>query len=729
MATPRRFEKDFFGRTLSFETGKVAGLANGAVTVQYGETVVLVTVCSGKEPREGVDFLPLTIDYEERLYAAGRIPGGYIRREGRPSEAAILACRLVDRPIRPLLPKTWRKDVQVIITVFSTDKENDPSIMAVTGASAALSLSDVPFDGPVSAVRVGYINNEIVINPTFSQMEESTLDVVVASTSKEVVMLEAGADEIPEDLMIEAIEAGHEANQEIIALQIEMAKEIGKEKQEKPVVEVDSKLVAKVQEIIGDKLEEALKNKDKEPREAAVGAVKTEVFESLVEEYGKTILDDIIEKEAKKIVRRKVIQEGIRVSGRGLKEIRPISCEVGILPRVHGSSLFTRGETQVLNIATLGPINKAQQLDGLGLEETKRYMHHYNFPPYSTGEVRRMGGTGRREIGHGALAEHALLPVIPEEASEFPYTIRLVSECLSSSGSTSMASTCASSLTLMDAGVPIKSAVAGISIGLMTGEDGSFETLTDIEGVEDFYGDMDFKVAGTESGITAIQMDTKLQGLSREVVRKAIHQAKEGRLFILGKMNDAISQSRVDLSKYAPRMHKMVINQDKIGALIGPGGKTIRSIIEATEATVDVESDGTVYVGATNSESAAKAIKMIEDLTKEVEAGQIYTGKVVRIMTFGAFVELLPGKDGLVHISELDAGRVEKVEDVVNIGDEITVKVMEIDSQGRINLSRKALLVSEEEYEAGKKREQRPSGQRPGRSGGKDFRPRGNNRR
>lgn len=727
MTTPRRFEKDFYGRTLSFETGKVAGLANGAVTVQYGDTVVLVTVCSGKEPREGVDFLPLTIDYEERLYAAGRIPGGYIRREGRPSEAAILACRLVDRPIRPLLPKAWRKDVQIVITVFSTDKENDPSIMAVTGASAALALSDVPFDGPVSAVRVGYINNEIVVNPTLTQMEESTMDVIVASTSKEVVMLEAGADEIPEDLMIEAIETGHEANQEIIAMQAEMAKEIGKQKQEKPVTEENTELIAKVQEIISGKLEEALKNQEKEPREAAVSAVKAEVFESLAEEYGRAALDDILEKEAKKIVRRKVIKEGVRVSGRGLGEIRPISCEVGVLPRVHGSSIFTRGETQVLNVATLGPMKSAQQLDGIGTEETKRYMHHYNFPPYSTGEARRMGGTSRREIGHGALAERALVPVIPKEWSEFPYTIRLVSECLSSSGSTSMASTCASSLTLMDAGVPIKSAVAGISVGLMTDEDGSFETLTDIEGLEDFYGDMDFKVAGTEKGITAIQMDTKLQGLSREVVRKAIHQAKDGRLFILGKMNEAIAQSRGDLSKYAPRMHKMVINQDKIGALIGPGGKTIRSIIEATEATVDVESDGTVYVGATNGESAAKAIKMIEDLTKEVEAGQIYTGKVVRLMTFGAFVELLPGKDGLVHISELDTSRVEKVEDVVNIGDEITVKVMEIDNQGRINLSRKALLVSEDEYEAGKKRDQRP-GQRPGRSGGKDFRPRGNRR-
>jgi polyribonucleotide nucleotidyltransferase len=691
LVTSNSFESEVGGRKLTIETGKLAGQASGAVTARYGDTVVLVTACASQEPREGVDFLPLTVDYEERLYAAGKIPGGFIRREGRPSQEATLASRLTDRPLRPLLPKAWRNDIQVIITVLSADLENDPDILAVIGGSAALSISPVPFAGPVSAVHVGYINGEMVLNPTLAQLEDSQLDLVVVSTKEAIVMIEAGANEAPEDIVLQGIEFGHQANQPIIQLQEQLQQAVGQPKMETPVSEVNPEVLSEISPIADEKLIQALGQPEKSQREEELSELSKELLEKLGEKYPEADIKAALDLKIRTAIRSDLLEKHKRIDGRSLTNVRPISCEVGLLPRTHGSALFSRGQTQVLTITTLGSVGKEQMLDGLGIEEKKRFIHHYNFPPFSSGETRRIGSPGRREIGHGALAERAIEPVLPK-AEDFPYTIRLVSEVLSSSGSTSMASVCAASLSLMDAGIPTKAAVAGIAMGLVTGEGGKYAILTDIQGIEDNYGDMDFKVAGTANGITALQMDTKLKGISLEVVTKTLPQARQARLFILEKMQQTISASRPELSKYAPRMYKITIDPDKIGAVIGTGGRTIRSIIEETKTTIDVDNDGTVIIGSANEEGARKAIDIIESLTKEVEVGAIYTGKVSRILNFGAMVEIAPGKEGLVHISELADHRVAKVEDEVKIGDELTVKVIGIDDLGRVNLSRRAVF-------------------------------------
>ncbi|MEK7353080.1 MAG: polyribonucleotide nucleotidyltransferase [Chloroflexota bacterium] len=691
MIAPKTFECELAGRKLVIETGKLAGQANAAVTVRYGDSVVLVTLCIADKPREGVDFLPLTVDYEERMYAVGKIPGGFIRREGRPSTEATLVCRLTDRPLRPLLPKIWRNDIQLVITVLSADQENDPDTLAVIGSSTVLAMSEVPFAGPVGAVRVGYINEQLVLNPTLAQLNDSQFDVVVASTKDAVAMIEAGAKEASEDLIIRAIQFGHEANQAIIKLQEEIQKACGKAKLPAPVVETNPALLQAVSKAVGGKVIPALSQPDKVKREEALSILKVELVAALREAYPEKEILHALDDEIKAEIRKSLLEKKQRIRGRSLTEIRPLSCEVGLLPRTHGSGLFTRGDTQVLTIATLGSTRKEQQLDGLGIEESKRFIHHYNFPPFSTGEAGRVGNPGRREIGHGALAERSLLPVLPKD-EDFPYTIRLVSEVLSSSGSTSMASVCASSLSLMDAGIPIKTAVAGIAMGLVTDDKGNYVILTDIEDLEDYNGDTDFKVAGTVGGITGLQMDTKLKGLSLEIVGKTIMQAKDARLFILDKMNKTIAASRPEMSKYAPRVYKITVPTEKIGAVIGPGGKTIRAITEATKATIDIDDTGTVLIGSNDEAGARKAIAFIEGLTKEAEVGTVYTGKVSRILNFGAMVEILPGKEGLVHISELADYRVANVEDVVKVGDEITVKVIDIDNLGRVNLSRKAVL-------------------------------------
>ena len=683
------FQCQVGGKDLIIESGRFAGQASGAVTVRYGDTVVLVTATVADEPREGIDFLPLTIDYEERLYAAGKIPGGFIRREGRPSEEAILACRLVDRPIRPLLPKKWRRDIQIVATVLSVDHENDPDVLAVIGASAALCISEIPFDGPISAVHVGCINGELVLNPALAELENSQIDMVVASTGKAVVMLEAGAKEVSEEILPKAIQFGFEANQDIIRLQEQIKQACGKSKEEAPPQEDNAEATSAVASTIDDELPAILMEADKSTREEKLAGLKKKLVESLGETYAKEDIMAGFEARAKAEVRNNVLA-GKRLNGRALDEVRPIDVEVGLLPRTHGSALFSRGQTQVLTIVTLGSTRKEQQLDGLGIEETKRFIHHYNFPPFSSGEAKRLGSPGRREIGHGALAERSLVPVLPGD-EDFPYTIRLVSEVLSSNGSTSMASVCAGSLSLMDAGIPMKTAVSGVAMGLITGESGEYQVLTDIEGLEDAYGDMDFKIAGTRDGVTAVQMDIKLKGVGLEVLEKIITQSHEARMFILDRMNEAISTSRAEVSPYAPRMYKISIDPDKIGSIIGSGGKTIRSITEQTKTTIDVDNEGNVVVGATNEEAARKAIDIIEGLTKDVEVGTIYTGKVARIFDFGAMVEILPGKEGLVHISELADHRVGKVEDVVKIGDEITVKVINLDNLGRINLSHRAV--------------------------------------
>ncbi len=693
MTESQSFECEVGGRSLVIDTGKFARQASGAVTVRYGDTVVLVTVCVSNEPREGIDFLPLTVDYEERLYAAGKIPGGFIRREGRPSEEATLACRLTDRPLRPLLPKEWRNDIQLIVTVLSADQENDPDILAVIGSSTALSISEVPFEGPVSAVHIGYINNELVLNPALAQLESSQLDLVVASTKQAIVMVEAGAQEVSEDIVTQAIKFGHEANQDIIGLQEQLQQACGKPKQEASISKINPKVIPAISSVVDGRLDQALYQPDKPQREQMLSNLQKELVEKLGESFPEEEILSAFDTRIKAEIRTNILDKGRRVGGHSPTEVRPLGCQVGLLPRTHGSALFTRGRTQVLTITTLGSIKQEQQLDGLGIEETKRFIHHYNFPPFSNGEVKRIGTPGRREIGHGALAERALIPVLPKD-EDFPYTIRLVSEVLSSSGSTSMASVCAGSLSLMDAGIPIKRAVAGVAMGLVTGEKDNYVILTDIEGIEDNYGDMDFKVAGTAEGITALQLDIKLKGISLGILEKVLSQAREARLFILETMQQTISSSRPEVSRYAPRMHKIMIDPDKIGSVIGTGGKTIRSIIDETKTTIDISNDGTVLIGSPDEEAARKAIEIVESLTKEVEIGGIYTGKVTRLMNFGAFVEVLPGKEGLVHISELADYRVDKVEDIVKVGDEITVKVVDIDNMGRVNLSRRA--VSEE---------------------------------
>jgi len=690
---PRTFSCDLNGKTLTIETGRLAGQADGAVTVRLGDTVVLATVVVAKEAREGTDFLPLTIDYEERLYAAGKIPGGFIRREGRPSEAATLSSRLTDRPLRPLLPKTWRREIQVVITTLSVDQENDPDVLGVIGGSAALCISSMPFEGPVSAVHVGYINDQFVVNPAMKDLESGVLDMVVASTAKAVTMVEAGAKEVSEEIAIKAIQIGHEACQAINKIQEELRAACGKAKQPVPVVETKAGLVELVDRLSGDRISPILMSKTKQERESNLDALVNEIIKQAGEGFTATEIQGAFDDKVKKVLRKSILEKGLRLAGRGTDEIRPLSCDVGLLPRTHGSGLFTRGQTQVLAITTLGSAGEEQKLDGLGIEDTKRFIHHYNFPGFSTGETRRTGNPGRREIGHGALAERSLAPIIPDE-KEFPYTIRLVSEVMSSSGSTSMGSVCASTLSMMDAGVPIKSMVAGIAMGLITDYDSDkYVVLTDIEGYEDAYGDMDYKVAGTDKGITALQMDIKLKGVDWAILGQAMQKAKIARNTILGVMRAKISTPRPEMSPYAPRVYKIKINPDKIGAVIGSGGKTIRSIIEQTKATIDIEDDGTVLIGSSEAASALRAIQIIESLTKEIEIGAVYTGKVSRIMNFGAMVEIVPGKDGLIHISELADYRVGKVEDIVKIGDEVTVKVIEIDNMGRINLSRRALLA------------------------------------
>ena len=691
MISSNSFEREVGGRRLIVDTGKLAGQASGAVTIRYGDTVVLVTVCTGDEPRQGIDFVPLTVDYEERLYAAGKIPGGFIRREGRPTQEATLASRLTDRPLRPLLPKGWRNEIQLVITVLSADQENDPDILAVIGSSAALSISQIPFDGPVSAVHVGYINGELILNPTLVQLGNSQLDLVVVSTKQAIVMVEAGAKEVSEDIVLQAIEFGHQANQGIIELQEQLQQACGRPKVEAPVSEVNPEVMTAISPMVDGRLAQALSQPEKLQREQALSNLKSELVESLGESFPEEDIIAAFETKVRAEIRGNLLDKAKRIDGRGLTDIRPISCEIGLLPRTHGSALFTRGQTQVLTITTLGSTRKEQPLDGLGLEETKRFIHHYNFPPFSSGEVKRIGTPGRREIGHGALVERAIAPVLPKD-EDFPYTIRLVSEILSSSGSTSMASVCASSLSLMDAGIPTKAAVAGVAMGLVTGEKGNYAILTDIEGIEDAYGDMDFKVAGTAKGITAIQLDIKLKGISTEILGKALNQAHQARLSILETMQQTISSSRPEISRYAPRMHKIMINPDKIGAVIGTGGKTIRAIASETKTTIDVDNDGTVVIGSPDEEAARRAIEIIEGLTKEIEVGSIYTGKVTRLLNFGAMVEILPGKEGLVHISELAEYRVAKVEDIVKLGDEVTVKVINIDELGRVNLSRRAVF-------------------------------------
>lgn len=686
------FEMELGGRPLIIESGKLAKQAGGAVLVRYGDTAVLVTATASAEPREGIDFFPLTVDYEEKLYSVGKIPGGFIKREGRPSESAILSGRLIDRPIRPLFADGFRNDVQVVATVLSVDQNNPPDIPAMIGASCALCISDIPFDGPIGGVRIGRIDNQFIINPTVDEQEKSELNLVVAGTKDAVIMVEAGADELPEEIILEAISFGHEVIRTIIDFQLKITAAIGKPKRNIKLFDVTSDIDTAVREYVTEKLDAAVRNSDKLEREAQISIVKkaaTEHFATIFPDQPKEV-QYVLQKVLKEIVRRMITVEKIRPDGRGLEEVRPISCDISLLARTHGSGLFTRGQTQVLTVTTLGAIGDEQILDGLGVEESKRYMHHYNFPSYSVGETRPSRGPGRREIGHGALAERALVPVIPNE-NDFPYTIRLVSEVLESNGSSSMGSVCGSTLSLMDAGVPIKRPVSGVAMGLVKDGD-HYSILTDIQGMEDALGDMDFKVAGTTKGVTAIQMDIKIAGITKEILTTALEQAKRGRSHILNIMLETISTPKAELSPYAPRIITMEIHPDKIRDVIGPGGKTIKKIIEETGVSIDIEDDGKVFIAAVDVSAGEKAIRIIEGLVREVEVGTTYSGKVTRIMNFGAFVEILPGKEGLVHISQLALERVAKVEDVVKIGDEITVKVTEIDRQGRINLSRKELL-------------------------------------
>lgn len=696
---------------MKLETGRVAGQAGGAVLVRYGDTVVLVTATMSKTVREGIDFFPLTVDYEERLYAVGKIPGGFIKREGRPSEKAILSGRLIDRPIRPLFPKGCRNEVQVVATILSVDQDNAPEIAAMIGASAALHISEIPFQGPIGGVIVGLVEGEYVINPTLAQAEKSLMHLVVAGTRDAVMMVEAGAKEVPEDQVLGGIAFGHEKVKEIVKFIEEFREEalalgLAKEKVTPVLAEVDPQVEEAVSGPATEEMTAAIRQcieqrMDKQTRDAFLEEVKNKLLESFREtfpEQEQSILA-VIEAVEKKIMRRFVVEEGVRIDGRALNEIRPISVEAGILPRTHGSGLFTRGQTQVLSVVTLGPISDEQILDDLGIEETKRFMHHYNFPPYSTGETRPMRSPGRREIGHGALAERALEPVIPGEDT-FPYTIRLVSEVLSSNGSTSMGSVCGSCVALMDAGIPIKAPVAGVAMGLIKEED-KVAILTDIQGIEDHLGDMDFKVAGTARGITALQMDIKIPGIDTEILGKALAQAREGRLYILNKILEVIPAPRPELSPYAPRIIHTVIDPDKIREVIGPGGKVIKKIIDETGVEIDIEDDGRVYIAAVDPAAARRALEIIENITKDVVVGEIYTGRVTRVTDFGAFVEVvpgvfgMPGKEGLVHISHLAHHRVNRVEDVVKEGDTIVVKAIGFDNQGRLKLSRKEALPPE----------------------------------
>ena len=687
-----QFEMEMGGRKLIVENGKMAKQANGAVLVRYGDTVVLVTATASAEPREGIDFFPLTVDYEEKMYAAGKIPGGFIKREGRPSSDAVLCARLIDRPIRPLFPKGYRNDVHIVATVLSVEQDNVPEIPAMIGASAALSVSDIPFEGPIAGVRVGRIGDDFIINPTKEEREKSTLNLTVAGSYDAVMMVEAGANELPEDVILDAILFGHKEIQHIVAFQEEIQKRCGKEKHIAKLFTVPEAMEKEIEAFARERIDVAVRNPDKLSRDADVADISADTMEHFLELYPE------MEKEIgmafhdleKSVVRHMITHEKIRPDGREVEEVRPISCEVGLLPRAHGSGLFTRGQTQILSVTTLGPLSDEQIIDGLAPEWTKHYMHHYNFPGYSVGEARPMRSPGRREIGHGALAERALLPVLPS-IEKFPYTVRVVSEVLESNGSSSMGSVCGSTLSLMQAGVPIKRPVSGVAMGLVK-EGDAYTILTDIQGMEDALGDMDFKVAGTEKGITAIQMDIKVDGLSREILSSALQQAKRGRAFILGKMMEVIDKPAEDLSPHAPRVETIKVKVDKIRDVIGTGGKVVKGIIEETGVQIDIHEDGNIYIFSTDADGMKKARQRIEDIVRDVEVGEVYKGRVTRLLKFGAFVELLPGKEGLCHISQLARQRIEKVEDVVKVGDELEVKVVEIDDKGRINVSHKALL-------------------------------------
>ncbi len=690
----KTFSMEFAGRPLVVETGKLAQLASGECMIRYGETAVHCVATISDKPREGVDFFPLSVDYEEKLYAVGRIPGSFLRREGRPTEKAILSSRVIDRPMRPLFPKDMRNDVSIVTTVMSVDPDCPPETIAMIGASIAVTISKIPFNGPISGVSVGMIDGQFVINPTSEQQKKSRMAVTVASTDKKVAMIEAGADQVTDEEMFDAIMFGHKANQQVIEFIKKIREEVGVPKMEFPSNDPSHEMYEDVEAIAIDKVRVALDTDDKRVRDEALLPIYAEVHEKLDEKYPEEIekLDDCLYKLQKFVVRRWLLDDGKRVDGRGIDEMRPLAAEVGLLPRVHGTGLFTRGQTQVLTTVTLGQIRDAQILDGLDDEETKRYMHQYNFPSYSVGETRPSRGPGRREIGHGALAERALVPVIPDE-KEFPYTLRLVSEVLSSNGSTSQASICGSTLALMDAGVPIKAPVAGISCGLIT-EGDRFMTMVDIQGLEDFFGDMDFKVAGTKEGITAIQMDLKIDGLTPEIIKEALAKTHKARNYILDEvMLKAIPAPRKELSKYAPKMLSTKIDVDKIREVIGSGGKVIQKICADCNVNIDIEEDGMVYIQAIDINDCKRALQIVETIAKDPEIGAIYKGKVTRIMPFGAFVEIAPGKEGLVHISHLDVKRVDSVESVVQVGDEVIVQVLEIDDQGRINLSRRNALI------------------------------------
>ena len=696
----KTYEMELAGRKLVIETGKIAGLANGSVMVRYGDTVVMVNVTASKEPKEGVDFFPLSVDYEEKLYSVGKIPGSFQKREGKPADKAILTSRAIDRPLRPLFPKDFRKDVCVVATVLSVEQDNSPEVAAMIGASAALSISDIPFGGPAAAVNVGYVDGKIVINPTQEERENSDLTLTVAGTADKIAMIEAGANEIPEDIMLEAIKQAHIEIKRICELISHMKAEIGKPKFEYESFAVDPEIYAEIETAFKDEMDQKVQIHDKIERDNAIDEFSKKVVNFYIEKHGEEeanekmrhIKDSIHDLE-KKCVREMILEHHIRPDGRKIDEIRPLSCEVGVLPRVHGSAIFTRGRTQVMSIATLGMISEEQILDGIDEEEFKRYMHHYNFPSYSVGEARPSRGPGRREIGHGALAEKALVPVIPSK-EEFPYAIRVVSEVLSSNGSTSQASICGSTLALMDAGVPIKAPVAGISTGLVTDQENPdrYVMITDIQGIEDFFGDMDFKVAGTHKGITAIQVDIKVDGLTYDIIAEAFERTKNARKYILDDiMKPQIAEPRKEISKYAPSIENITINVDKIKDVIGPGGKMINKIIAETGVKIDIEEDGNVFVYSTDAEAGKKALAMIQDIVREIEVDGVYEGTVTKIMPFGAFIDLGSGKEGLLHISKISKARIEKVEDVLKVGDTVTVKVYEIDDQGRINLITKEL--------------------------------------
>jgi len=714
-----KFSTTLGSEVVTIETGKLAQQAGGAVTVRCGDTMLLVTATMAHTAREGISFFPLTVDFEERLYAAGRIPGSFFRREGRPTESATLTMRLTDRPIRPLFPKDLRNDVQVVITPLSHDEEHQADILSIIGASAALTISDVPFDGPVGATRVGYVDGELVINPTVSQMESSTLDLRLAGTADALLMVEAGADEVSEQLMAKALRRGHEAIQDTIRIQTEMREATGKPKRDYTPYTIPDELCQAVRQQVGSRMPDAIYGAmSKQDLNKRLRVLRDEATANLEAQWDSKEIREAFDELEREIVRQRTIEEDIRADGRDPKTIRSLSAEVGLLPRTHGSGLFTRGETQVLSVATLGTPREEQMLDDLSPEETKRYIHHYNFPPYSTGEARPMRGPKRREIGHGALAKRALLPVLPDNG-DFPYTIRVVSEAVSSNGSTSMASVCGSTLSLMDAGVPIKTPVAGIAMGLMM-EGERYQILTDIQGLEDHIGDMDFKVAGTREGITALQMDIKIAGLSDEILAQALEQARQARMQILDVIEATIPEPRADLSPFAPRMTILHVDPDKLGAVIGSGGKTVRAIQDEFDVRIDIEDDGSIYIASTSGPAADKAQAMIEALTEEAELGRIYTGRVVRTTEFGAFVEILPGTDGLVHISQLADYRVNKVEDVARVGDEIMVMVTNVGADGKIRLSRQAVLE-------GWTLEQAQAADRP--SGGRRDRSDRNNRR